>query len=699
MRVLLITSVVPVVYSAGMLLARGFTAPVGWLIAFYAMGAAGILGQRWPGTMRAWLAGAGVVGLVWLDAVMRGPTPLLFVNMGGLVLLATLVWGPRVAAWTTVVAAAAILGLQQAVDGGIWLPPAGWSVGDPLLLWRGAFNHLMWSGTILAGLDLALVQLEERLQARTERADALRRHARARQELGRRVTAQEEAERRRMSAALTSDIGECAVALAALLRRGAGGDDAGAALAPALTGIDALIARVRTLARDLRREPPPPEPPAPDAQTAFEGVLLDTVWSSAPVSVPWERRPAIVTRDMGLQAFRRVHIAVALGVAGALAWTAASSHVRVASAAATAGAILLLATLVIPGRPPSRRVWAMLAVLGAVAIVHMLLLGPTPVASAALFALPLAARLGLGQRTAFVALGGTTAGFLCLAAAGSVFGWQPLDASRAARALVEVPAVLSSVAVLAGLVLAVDFLTRALMRLEAKDMEQAAALETEIAACDSVNARLRVVEWTERRRIAHELHDDVGQRLTAAKLNLQVGAKRRLGAGLEPLFEDTAQALEAVAAQTRTLSGDLRPQALEQQGLGAALDFVEREGRRAGLDVTVSAPRAAPRLGPDVEAGGYRILQEALTNVLRHADAERLALEIDGHGPVVRVVLSDDGRGFDVETALAGSARGEHVGLAGMRERAQALGGSVDFISFPGRGTRVVLELPVGTSA
>ena len=197
----------------------------------------------------------------------------------------------------------------------------------------------------------------------------------------------------------------------------------------------------------------------------------------------------------------------------------------------------------------------------------------------------------------------------------------------------------------------------------------------------------------ERRVIARELHDEVGQVLTALQVELSL-ARRSLtanGQPIQPLIE--AQGLaDGALASVRDLSQLLRPAALDDLGLPAAIDASLRGmARRHEIKVELSQMGMADRLAPETEIAAYRIVQEALTNVARHADAGHCRVRLMRLATVLHVEVEDDGAGFDPDVT-GREARG--FGLIGMRERAALLGGTLKVLSVPGSGTRLCVELP-----
>lgn len=193
----------------------------------------------------------------------------------------------------------------------------------------------------------------------------------------------------------------------------------------------------------------------------------------------------------------------------------------------------------------------------------------------------------------------------------------------------------------------------------------------------------------ERRRIAQELHDEVGQTLTAVLLDLKRVADRApapLRAELRHVQETTRDSLDEI----RRIARRLRPGVLEELGLVSALKALTKEiTTHTGLSVRLSFDTALPPLGQDVELVLYRVAQEGLTNVVRHADARQAELTLRRAPVGVELFLGDDGRG--IGTAPEGA------GIRGMRERALLIGAEVSVGRGPGRGggTHVRLRVPI----
>lgn len=199
----------------------------------------------------------------------------------------------------------------------------------------------------------------------------------------------------------------------------------------------------------------------------------------------------------------------------------------------------------------------------------------------------------------------------------------------------------------------------------------------------------------ERKRIARELHDETSQSLTSILVNLQ-GMETRLQP-LPPELSDRLRLTREVAArtldETRRLMFDLRPSVLDDLGLIPALRwFMSQRVQPTGMQVDFQASGVEGRLSEELETALFRILQEAITNVVKHAGARQLHVRLYQEADQIIGVVEDDGRGFS--SAQAGLRKGEGMGLFGMRERATLVGGDVHIESAPGRGTTVRVITP-----
>jgi signal transduction histidine kinase len=207
-------------------------------------------------------------------------------------------------------------------------------------------------------------------------------------------------------------------------------------------------------------------------------------------------------------------------------------------------------------------------------------------------------------------------------------------------------------------------------------------------------AQLSEVEDAERRRLAHDLHDSIGQTLSVIKLGLETGTRAiEEGAPARQVLTGPLELLGGLIQQIRGMTFDLHPAMLDDLGLVPTLRrYAEQFTERTGLTVTVSESGPRGVLPVAVRNYLFRAIKELLNNAAKHAAAREVVVGVHWLAGGVRVVVDDDGRGFDVEAALAPEQR-RGLGLVGIRERMAALGGRLLLESQPGEGTRGMLEL------
>ncbi len=224
-------------------------------------------------------------------------------------------------------------------------------------------------------------------------------------------------------------------------------------------------------------------------------------------------------------------------------------------------------------------------------------------------------------------------------------------------------------------------------------LENARLHEERLSILRQQLTQITAAQEEERRRIARELHDGVGPTLAGISIRLHT-AHKLLARDHHPAAEE----LDDLAAQVRTsirelrrLIYDLRPVALDELGLVPALrEYIARYREEQGLEVTLHLPAQGERLPPPLETALFRIVQEALNNVARHARARRVAVLLRWEAGTIRLRITDDGQGFDPQTVQAG----EHVGLWSMQERVKRLNGRFRVESAPGAGTTVEATIP-----
>jgi len=220
-----------------------------------------------------------------------------------------------------------------------------------------------------------------------------------------------------------------------------------------------------------------------------------------------------------------------------------------------------------------------------------------------------------------------------------------------------------------------------------------AAVQASAERLHALSRRLVELQEIERREIARELHDRVGQTLTAMRINMDM-IRTRLGATgdaeIRRRNDDSIELIESAFKAVENVMYELRPPMLEEYGVVAALQWLGRQfSQRTGIHVDVQGDEKE-RCTPEVELAAYRIVQEALTNVSRHSHATRVAITVHASRPKV-LMVEDNGVGFD---AAAPDLQAGY-GMITMRERAEAVGGTLEVRSTRRAGTRIVLTLPV----
>ena len=209
---------------------------------------------------------------------------------------------------------------------------------------------------------------------------------------------------------------------------------------------------------------------------------------------------------------------------------------------------------------------------------------------------------------------------------------------------------------------------------------------------------LQIVQEEERGRIARELHDELGQRLSAMRFVLATTRRRvaRAPAAISPGLAELDAMLDGTLECSRTIVSGLRPPVLDQLGLAAAIEWLARRmGAQAGIDCALDLS-GDEGVSPPLALAAYRVLQESLTNVTRHSGARRMEVRLRVSPGLLALEVTDDGCGFPVEGA--GPPR-DRNGLLGMRERAFALGGALETGNLPTGGARVRLRLPLSAPA
>jgi PAS domain S-box-containing protein len=214
-----------------------------------------------------------------------------------------------------------------------------------------------------------------------------------------------------------------------------------------------------------------------------------------------------------------------------------------------------------------------------------------------------------------------------------------------------------------------------------------------------LTARLLSIQEQERRRVARELHDELGQALTVLKINL-VAIEDRLSARQRHLKANCEQMLayiDTVIENVRRLSWDLSPSSLEDLGLSAALGYlVDETCRNHQMQSAVVMDEIDPLFSPDTQINIYRIFQESLTNVVKHARASLVSVKVKRDNGKVSFMIGDNGRGFDLKRAMSRKVPRRSLGLTAMNERALMADGSLQITSRKGRGTTIIFTIPIG---
>jgi signal transduction histidine kinase len=214
----------------------------------------------------------------------------------------------------------------------------------------------------------------------------------------------------------------------------------------------------------------------------------------------------------------------------------------------------------------------------------------------------------------------------------------------------------------------------------------------------TLSGKLIEAQETERRSLARELHDEIGQALTAVKINLQTIQYSSATAQTASPLQESISIVEVALQQVRSLSLDLRPSLLDDLGLIVALRwYVDRQTQRAGIIGEFIALPLETKLLPNLETTCFRIVQEALTNIVRHAKAQRVTIELWQQETHLHLDIWDDGIGFDVEAAREKATRGGSLGLLGMEERVSLVGGRIEIKSVHQQGTKIHAYFPLST--
>jgi PAS domain S-box-containing protein len=209
---------------------------------------------------------------------------------------------------------------------------------------------------------------------------------------------------------------------------------------------------------------------------------------------------------------------------------------------------------------------------------------------------------------------------------------------------------------------------------------------------EHLSLRFITAQEDERRRVARELHEEIGQALGAIRLRLGVAMQSAPSRALE----ECATIADEAIARIRSLAVNLRPPMLDDLGLADALQWaLSQQSKAAGWKASMRADELPERLPEEIETACFRIGQEALSNIARHARARAVEVTLERADCELRLTVADDGDGFDIERFRRPEERRKHVGLIAMSERASLAGGRLEIDSAPGAGTRVIAAFPV----
>lgn len=246
-----------------------------------------------------------------------------------------------------------------------------------------------------------------------------------------------------------------------------------------------------------------------------------------------------------------------------------------------------------------------------------------------------------------------------------------------------------------------DAMRRALLsasrRLAEVNSELEAKVNERTARLNEVLQKVLSAQEDERRRLARELHDEQGQALGAVSISLDRLSRLLGGAStqVKAELEEARNMTSALLQETRRLIYDLRPSVLDDMGLEAAIRWsAETHLARTGMEVSVSASLTQGHLAAAIETAVFRVVQEAIVNIERHAGAQHAAIALEEREGSLTVKVWDDGRGFDA-AFVESHPESSGVGIEGMRERVRLIGGTLDIVSAPGKGTALTVKVPL----
>jgi signal transduction histidine kinase/ligand-binding sensor domain-containing protein len=220
-------------------------------------------------------------------------------------------------------------------------------------------------------------------------------------------------------------------------------------------------------------------------------------------------------------------------------------------------------------------------------------------------------------------------------------------------------------------------------------------LEEASAGLRQLTSRLESAEEEARSRISRELHDEFGQTLTAAKINLQMLRSKAADPAVVQRLDDSVGMVDRLIRQARDIARSLRPSLLDEAGLVPALDdHLKALAKRSDVRIDFDADPFMVSPPKEINTTVFRVIQEAVSNALRHAHASTIRVAVREESQTLSVVIEDDGVGFDPEAVGQRVRRGEHLGMLGMTERVRSVRGTIEFDSRPGAGSRIRIRIP-----
>ena len=221
------------------------------------------------------------------------------------------------------------------------------------------------------------------------------------------------------------------------------------------------------------------------------------------------------------------------------------------------------------------------------------------------------------------------------------------------------------------------------------------ALERRTRDQQILTRRLEAARENERKRIARELHDEMGQVLSAAKISLQTLSDLPNRAARQQRIEDLVGLVDRILKQVRSIALELSPPYLDEVGLKLALDgYLSMVAKRSMIEIQVETAPDLNSNDSETSIHIFRLVQESITNVVLHADSSQVKVRLLPTNGSLEISIRDNGRGFEVDEVLRRSVQGQHLGLLGMRERARSIGGEMTIDSRPGHGTEIRIRIP-----